>query len=162
MGFYDFAAISVCSASAFLERLHGCTTLTLVKTESAPATDNPGFSLPEPFLGWFASRGWLPRGHQLELLSETANGRSMLLIAPTGAGKTLAGFLPSLTDLAARGKPKPGTAGARLLHTLYISPLKALAHDVQRNLVTPVEDMGLDIRIETRTGDTPTHVEKSR
>jgi ATP-dependent Lhr-like helicase len=79
----------------------------------------------------------------------------MLLIAPTGAGKTLAGFLPSLTDLAARGKPKPGSAGARSLHTLYISPLKALAVDIERNLAKPVEEMGLPVRIETRTGDTP-------
>ena len=126
-----------------------------MKAESAPATDNPGFELPEPFLGWFASRGWRPRAHQLELLAETQAGRSMLLIAPTGAGKTLAGFLPSLTDLTARGKPKPGTAGARSLHTLYVSPLKALAVDIERNLARPVEEMGLPVRIETRTGDTP-------
>jgi len=126
-----------------------------VKAESAPATDNPGFTLPEPFLGWFASRGWQPRAHQLELLAETANGRSMLLIAPTGAGKTLAGFLPSLTELTTRGKPKPGAAGFRSLHTLYISPLKALAVDIERNLARPVEEMGLPVRIETRTGDTP-------
>lgn len=79
----------------------------------------------------------------------------MLLIAPTGAGKTLAGFLPSLTDLASREKPKPGTNGARSLHTLYISPLKALAVDIERNLSRPVTEMDLPIRIETRTGDTP-------
>ncbi len=79
----------------------------------------------------------------------------MLLIAPTGAGKTLAGFLPSLTDLASREKPKPGTRGARSLHTLYISPLKALAVDIERNLSRPVTEMDLPIRIETRTGDTP-------
>ncbi len=141
--------------SACLESPDGCTTLRGVKTESAPASDNPGFSLPEPFLGWFASRGWSPRAHQLELLAETAAGRSMLLIAPTGAGKTLAGFLPSLTELAAPGKPKPGAAGFRSLHTLYISPLKALAVDIERNLARPVEEMGLPVRIETRTGDTP-------
>ncbi|MEQ8305050.1 MAG: ligase-associated DNA damage response DEXH box helicase [Hoeflea sp.] len=115
----------------------------------------PGSELPAPFLSWFASRGWQPRAHQLELLSETAAGRSMLLIAPTGAGKTLAGFLPSLTDLASREKPKPGTNGARSLHTLYISPLKALAVDIERNLSRPVTEMDLPIRIETRTGDTP-------
>jgi ATP-dependent Lhr-like helicase len=79
----------------------------------------------------------------------------MLLIAPTGAGKTLAGFLPSLTDLAGRERPKPGTKGARSLHTLYISPLKALAVDIERNLSRPVTEMDLPIRIETRTGDTP-------
>ncbi|WP_299868243.1 ligase-associated DNA damage response DEXH box helicase [uncultured Hoeflea sp.] len=111
--------------------------------------------MPEPFVNWFASRGWRPRAHQLELLGETASGRSMLLIAPTGAGKTLAGFLPSLTELAARGKHKPGAAGGRSLHTLYISPLKALAVDIERNLDRPVTEMALPVRIETRTGDTP-------
>lgn len=80
----------------------------------------------------------------------------MLLIAPTGAGKTLAGFLPALTDLAARPKRQPGKASCGI-HTLYISPLKALAVDIERNLSRPVEEIGLDIRIETRTGDTPAH-----
>ncbi len=74
-------------------------------------------------------------------------GRSALLVAPTGGGKTLAGFLASLIDLAE--SPAPG------LHTLYISPLKALSTDVARNLLTPLEDMALDISVETRTGDTP-------
>ncbi|KDA03970.1 ligase-associated DNA damage response DEXH box helicase, partial [Hyphomonas oceanitis] len=59
-------------------------------------------------------------------------------------------------------RPPPPLAGEDkkrpALHTLYISPLKALAVDVQRNLMAPVGDMGLDIRIETRTGDTPSHV----
>ena len=110
--------------------------------------------LPDQFVGWFAAKGWQPRPHQLELLSHAQSGQSMLLIAPTGAGKTLAGFLPSLTDLAARGKRKPGAARTGL-HTLYISPLKALAVDIERNLTTPVLEMGLPISIETRTGDTP-------
>ena len=81
-------------------------------------------------------------------------GHSVLLIAPTGAGKTLAGFLPSLIDLAERPKRKPGEA-YRGIHTLYISPLKALAVDIERNLGKPVAEMGLPITIETRTGDTP-------
>src|SRR5918911_2536835 len=58
--------------------------------------------LPEPFERWFASRGWTPRVHQLELLAKASAGRSVLLIAPTGAGKTLAGFLPTLVELAER------------------------------------------------------------
>ena len=74
-------------------------------------------------------------------------GESALLIAPTGGGKTLAGFLPSLIDLAAR--PRAG------LHTLYVSPLKALATDIARNLLAPIEEMALPITVETRTGDTP-------
>ena len=152
--------------------------------------------LPEPFLRWFASRGWAPRAHQLELLAKARASRCVLLIAPTGAGKTLAGFLPSLVELSAPvrapNSSRPGASaspagethplpldtehrsrqsallGARRListgrslrregglHTLYISPLKALAVDIARNLERPVAEMGLPIRIETRTGDTP-------
>ncbi|MEM7427878.1 MAG: DEAD/DEAH box helicase, partial [Pseudomonadota bacterium] len=110
--------------------------------------------LPEPFTGWFASRGWEPRRHQLELLQYAQAGRSALLIAPTGGGKTLAGFLPALLELAAeKAQPKPPVR--RGPHTLYISPLKALAVDVARNVEQPVSDMSLPIRVETRTGDTP-------
>ena len=148
----------------------------------------PRILLPDQFEDWFASRGWSPRSHQLALIEAASRDESSLLIAPTGAGKTLAGFLPSLIDLASG---KPGCAGPAMpsrspsqppnsghpmggwegdgtgspekktnsnipaLHTLYISPLKALAVDVHRNLTTPVEEMGLDLRIETRTGDTP-------
>lgn len=104
-------------------------------------------TLPEPFAAWFAARGWTPRPHQLALLEAARQGQSALLVAPTGGGKTLAGFLPSLVDLQAR--PREG------LHTLYISPLKALAVDIARNLTAPVGEMALPIRIETRTGDTP-------
>ncbi|MBV9067048.1 MAG: DEAD/DEAH box helicase, partial [Methylobacteriaceae bacterium] len=113
----------------------------------------PTSALPAPFVEWFAARGWSPRQHQLELVARAETGESALLVAPTGAGKTLAGFLPSLVELTARERRLPGTK-RRGLHTLYISPLKALAIDVARNLKTPVEEMGLPIRIETRTGDT--------
>jgi ATP-dependent Lhr-like helicase len=103
--------------------------------------------LPPNIAAWFAHRGWTPRAHQLAMLNAAAAGRSVLLVAPTGAGKTLAGFLPTLVDLAER--PRPG------LHTLYISPLKALAVDINRNLETPLAELRLSIRAETRTGDTP-------
>ena len=80
---------------------------------------------------WFKARGWHPHAHQLALLEHAGAGRDTLLIAPTGGGKTLAGFLPSLVDLARRApKRKPETA----IHTLYVSPLKALAVDIARNL----------------------------
>src|SRR5262245_58993214 len=89
--------------------------------------------LPDVFARWFAARGWQPRAHQLELLAKAQAGRSALLIAPTGAGKTLAGFLPTLVELTERGRPdkKLRSTGRELrrsggLHTLYISPLKAL------------------------------------
>jgi ATP-dependent Lhr-like helicase len=157
--------------------------------------------LPEKFLRWFAGRGWSPRAHQLDLLQKARDDRSALLIAPTGAGKTLAGFLPTLVELSAytspvRSSPLPPRSGgegsgvgglsartaggefaetpptpappppraaragggeksSRGLHTLYISPLKALAVDIARNLETPIAEMGLAIKVETRTGDTP-------
>ncbi|TDR93362.1 ligase-associated DNA damage response DEXH box helicase [Enterovirga rhinocerotis] len=117
--------------------------------------------LPEPFAAWFAARGWAPRAHQLDLLAKAQAGRSVLLVAPTGAGKTLAGFLPSLVELAGAERSANGRAVAqRGLHTLYISPLKALAVDVARNLETPVREMDLAITVETRTGDTPPHKRK--
>ncbi|BCP51693.1 DNA ligase-associated DEXH box helicase [Kaistia sp. 32K] len=111
-------------------------------------------SLPDSFADWFARRGWAPRPHQLALLEKAAENRSALLIAPTGAGKTLAGFLPTLVDLATR---PPAGKGGRGPHTLYISPLKALAVDIARNLEAPAAEIGLDISIETRTSDTPAH-----
>ncbi len=114
--------------------------------------ETPPNALPEPFASWFKSRGWRPHAHQLALLEQAGAGRDTLLIAPTGGGKTLAGFLPSLTDLARRPpRLKPETA----IHTLYVSPLKALTVDIARNLATPVDEMELPIRLETRTGDTP-------
>jgi ATP-dependent helicase Lhr and Lhr-like helicase len=161
-------------------------------------------SLPDRFQKWFASRGWSPREHQLALLEKARAGRSALLIAPTGAGKTLAGFLPTLVELSehlslplkggggrAERDRRGSTAGAEQatdphpnpppfrgrefqqrtvgnlvstgrgvkrtggLHTLYISPLKALAVDIARNLEAPVAEMALPIKVETRTGDTP-------
>ena len=121
-----------------------------------PAIAPAAFPLPDRFVKWFSAKGWSPRAHQLELLARAEQGQSTLLIAPTGAGKTLAGFLPALVDLEKRGRLKAGMA-KRGVHTLYISPLKALAVDIHRNLTVPVEEMGLGITIETRTGDTPAH-----
>ncbi|WP_284178151.1 ligase-associated DNA damage response DEXH box helicase [Rhabdaerophilum sp. SD176] len=104
--------------------------------------------LPPLFANWFAGRGWSLRWHQAQLLTRASARRSALLIAPTGAGKTLAGFLPTLVELS-------GPERNEGLHTLYISPLKALAVDIARNLEEPVAEMGLPLRIEARTGDTP-------
>jgi ATP-dependent Lhr-like helicase len=122
-------------------------------------TQVPSFRLPPAFEAWFAARGWAPRPHQLALTEASLRGESALLIAPTGGGKTLAGFMGSLVELAERGATNSGIPA---LHTLYVSPLKALAADVQRNVMTPVTEMGLPIRIETRTGDTATHVRQKQ
>ena len=102
-------------------------------------------TLPPSISNWFETRGWSLHPHQIDMLTR-AQDPSLLLIAPTGGGKTLAGFLPTLAELA------DGTHQG--LHTLYVSPLKALAADIKRNLRRPVEDIGLPIRIEDRTGDT--------
>ncbi len=109
--------------------------------------------LPPELSGWFAARGWTVRRHQREMLEVAVSGKHALLVADTGAGKTLAGFLPTLADFCpTRLGATPPPDG---LHTLYVSPLKALAHDVQRNLLTPVEELGLKMRVEVRSGDTP-------
>jgi ATP-dependent Lhr-like helicase len=112
---------------------------------AGPAAD----LLPPLFRDWFAGRGWAPRPHQLAMIEQARQGRDALLIAPTGGGKTLAGFLPSLIELSER---PPGAEPG--LHTLYISPLKALAVDVERNLGAPIREMGLAVTAESRTGDT--------
>ena len=109
-------------------------------------------ALPPALLHWFAAKGWSLHPHQLAML-DRAGDPATLLIAPTGGGKTLAGFLPTLAELA--DAPHKG------LHTLYISPLKALTADIRRNLRAPVEGAGLPIRIEDRTGDT-TYTQRRR
>ena len=120
-----------------------------MKTPAFESTADAAGLLPARFGNWFARRGWQLRAHQRELTELGLAGQSALLIAPTGGGKTLAGFLASLIELSEEGAHPGG------IHTLYISPLKALAVDVRRNLEIPIEEMGLDIRLETRTGDTP-------
>jgi len=102
-------------------------------------------TLPQNFTDWFATRGWHIHPHQQDML-DRKDAPALMLIAPTGGGKTLAGFLPTLVELA--------DGAHEGLHTLYVSPLKALAADIKRNLRTPVEEMKLPIRIEDRTGDT--------
>ncbi|WP_088311257.1 ligase-associated DNA damage response DEXH box helicase [Novosphingobium sp. B 225] len=109
--------------------------------------------LPPELDQWFAARGWQARRHQRAMLAAARAGQHALLVADTGAGKTLAGFLPTLADFCP--SVLSGAAPPDGLHTLYVSPLKALAHDVQRNLLAPIADLGLPIRVETRSGDTP-------
>ena len=108
--------------------------------------------LPDPLKSWFGKRGWDLHPHQRAML-DRAGDPATLLIAPTGGGKTLAGFLPTLVELTEA--PRPG------LHTLYVSPLKALAADIRRNLSTPIAEAGLPIRVEDRTGDT-SHAARQR
>ena len=109
-------------------------------------------ALPEQFLRWFQKKGWDLHSHQFAMLDAARHHQSALLVAPTGGGKTLAGFLPSLITLADKANIlEPPKAS---LHTLYISPLKALAADIERNLMLPITEMDLPLRAEMRTGDT--------
>ena len=96
---------------------------------------------------WLNQKGWKLYNHQLEVIKQSFFGNNILLNSPTGSGKTLAGFLPSLIDLL-KNKKQPE------LHTLYISPLKSLTYDIERNLLKPIEEAKLKISIESRTGDT--------
>lgn len=106
--------------------------------------------IPKIFQEWFDTKGWHLRQHQLDMLRAYQTEKDILLLAPTGAGKTLAGFLPVLKDLY----ESPDFKG---LHTIYISPLKALTNDIARNLQHPINEMGLPIKVESRTSDTSTY-----
>lgn len=108
--------------------------------------------IPARITAWFDTKGWSIHPHQQEMFDRAADPAT-LLIAPTGGGKTMAGFLPTLAELAENDHPG--------LHTLYVSPLKALAADIRRNLRGPADEIGLPIRIEDRTGDT-TATQKKR
>ncbi|MES0825973.1 ligase-associated DNA damage response DEXH box helicase [Ruegeria sp. SCP11] len=101
--------------------------------------------IPARITDWFTAKGWSIHPHQQDMF-DRASDPATLLIAPTGGGKTMAGFLPTLAELS-----NSAHAG---LHTIYVSPLKALAADIRRNLRGPADEIGLSIRIEDRTGDT--------
>jgi len=111
-----------------------------------------GAEVPSLFETWFSSQGWSLRDYQRKMVQAYAARQDTLLIAPTGGGKTLAGFLPSLIDLT-----RKDSSAAPQLHTLYISPLRALTNDIERNLKRPIADLGLPITLAVRTGDTKSY-----
>ncbi len=98
---------------------------------------------------WFESKCWKMHAFQKKMFTAFKDKQSTLLIVPTGGGKTLASFLPSLADIHENNRVG--------LHTLYISPLKALAHDIERNLLDPIHQMVLKVTVESRTGDTSSY-----
>ncbi|GHA95167.1 DNA ligase-associated DEXH box helicase [Algimonas arctica] len=114
-------------------------------------------AIPRRIEDWFAAQDWSIRDYQRDMVGQFGRGQDTLLIAPTGGGKTLAGFLPSLCDLAEKDPNAP-----RALHTLYISPLRALTNDIERNLMRPVGDLDLPIEIGVRTGDTKSYQRKKQ
>ncbi len=112
---------------------------------------------------WFRESFARPTPPQVKGWPEIAAGKNTLILAPTGSGKTLAAFLYAIDELITRQGEEE--AEARGVHTLYLSPLKALANDIERNLDPPLrgiraaaERLGVDlpeIRVGLRTGDTP-------
>jgi len=109
---------------------------------------------------WFGRAFEGPTTAQALAWPAIATGEHVLISAPTGSGKTLAAFLWGLDrlarDVAARRSPVPATEGRNALtRVVYVSPLKALAYDVDRNLRAPLRGIGADLRVGIRTGDTP-------
>ena len=100
---------------------------------------------------WLKKKGWSLYDHQIETLSLIKKGFDVILHAPTGGGKTIGGFMPSIDDFINNNYK------SQEFHTLYISPLKALTTDVQRNLLNPINDLEINIKVETRTSDTSTY-----
>ena len=109
--------------------------------------------IPDKISKWIRAKNWTLHEHQIRMF-KSSECSSQLLIAPTGSGKTLAGFLPTIADLYLNPSQK--------LHTLYISPLKALASDIKRNLETPIKELELKISVEDRTGDTKQSIKKKQ
>ena len=105
---------------------------------------------------WFARTFDGPTPAQVQAWPAIASGRHALISAPTGSGKTLAAFLWALDRLlaepSATGQAAPAGRAVRLV---YVSPLKALGYDVERNLRAPLRGIGADVRVAVRTGDTP-------
>src|ERR1700744_5354545 len=106
-----------------------------------------------PTWRWFRSAFEAPTAAQEQAWPAIASGEHVLISAPTGSGKTLAAFLYAIDQLAAQ--PRPSNARDRRIGLVYVSPLKALSYDVDRNLRTPLRGIGAELEVAVRTGDTP-------
>jgi ATP-dependent Lhr-like helicase len=102
---------------------------------------------------WFEGAFAGPTAAQEQAWPAIASGEHVLISAPTGSGKTLAAFLYAIDQLAAQ--PAPENPRDRRISLVYVSPLKALSYDVDRNLRTPLRGIGADLKVAVRTGDTP-------
>lgn len=100
---------------------------------------------------WFSSKRWTPFDFQLDCWRAYLDGKSGLLHAPTGAGKTLAVWLAPLLEHATSTTTEP-------LRILWITPLRALSNDTAQALLAPVRDLNLPFTVQTRTGDTSSHL----
>ncbi|MGA9858430.1 MAG: DEAD/DEAH box helicase, partial [Solirubrobacteraceae bacterium] len=102
---------------------------------------------------WFAGAFAAPTAAQEQAWPAIASGEHVLISAPTGSGKTLAAFLYAIDRLAASAPVE--NPRDRRIGLVYVSPLKALSYDVDRNLRTPLRGIGADLKVAVRTGDTP-------
>src|ERR1700742_2645060 len=102
---------------------------------------------------WFRSAFEAPTAAQEQAWPAIASGEHVLISAPTGSGKTLAAFLYAIDRLAA--DPQPANPRDRRIGLVYVSPLKALSYDVDRNLRTPLRGIGADLSVAVRTARTP-------
>src|SRR4051812_16636383 len=100
---------------------------------------------------WFQTAFAAPTPAQEQAWPAIASGEHVLISAPTGSGKTLAAFLWALDRLATDPLPE----GEKRTRLVYVSPLKALSYDIERNLRAPLRGIGADISVAIRTGDTP-------
>lgn len=101
----------------------------------------------EPLEAWFKSKGWVPWPFQKEAWEKALARKNGLISVPTGAGKTYAAYLGPLLDIHSQGEEG--------LQILYITPLRALARDIEKALRLPIEELGWELQVEARTGDTP-------
>jgi ATP-dependent helicase Lhr and Lhr-like helicase len=102
---------------------------------------------------WFTGAFAGPTPAQEQAWPAIASGEHVLISAPTGSGKTLAAFLYAIDQLAQATLPE--NPRDRRISLVYVSPLKALSYDIDRNLRTPLRGIGADLRVAVRTGDTP-------
>jgi ATP-dependent helicase Lhr and Lhr-like helicase len=101
---------------------------------------------------WFKAAFTEPTPAQEQAWPAIASGEHVLISAPTGSGKTLAAFLWAIDRLASQ---QAREKGERRIGLVYVSPLKALSYDIDRNLRVPLRGIGADLRVAVRTGDTP-------
>jgi ATP-dependent Lhr-like helicase len=103
---------------------------------------------------WFDGAFAAPTPAQTQAWPAIASGEHVLISAPTGSGKTLAAFLYAI-DRLANDPDRPSDPKQRSTQLVYVSPLKALSYDIDRNLRTPLRGIGADLEVAVRTGDTP-------
>jgi ATP-dependent Lhr-like helicase len=126
------------------------------------ALDEPLAAFSAKTRDWFMAAFAAPTAAQTQAWPAIASGEHVLISAPTGSGKTLAAFLWAIDALAAECEGTDGRAGGRSpgepapgISLVYVSPLKALSYDIERNLRVPLRGIGAELSVAVRTGDTP-------